>query len=248
MRCRIATSSDLAEAANRNMNEPAAHSQTRWFAGAAALLLTAFVTASVSSLMNAKYPAIGAASLVAFALVLSPLLAIGLVFGRGKFRAFCIGAALPALAALLAATSTLESLFKNLPPTWPPSISDFDEQTLIEANRRLGTSFLAGVGFGYFCVMVVWLAERLRQAGICPRPQFGLKTVFVLMAFAGFVASAAARISPENETQFYFVAFCAGCVAIVALGLYIAALLVPPIQVRAAARRSDQTERLRRER
>jgi len=225
------------------MNRAAGNPKVRLVTGFAAVLLSGFIAASVLGLMYSEYPAIGGMSLLAFALVLLPLLAVGLLFCRGRYRAFCIGAAIAALVAFRSAISTLVTLFKNLPPTWPPTVGDFDEQRLIEANEYLGTAVLASVALGYFCVAVVWLAERLRQAGVRPQPQFGLKTVFILTTIAGFVASAATRISPANRMQFYLVAFCAGCVAIVAFGLYIAASLVSPIQVRAAGRRPARTER-----
>jgi hypothetical protein len=226
------------------MNRSAGNPKVRLLTGFAAVLLSGFVAVSVLSLMYSEYPAIGGMSLLAFALVLLPLLAVSLVFCRGRYRAFCMGAAIAALFAFYSAISALVTLFKNLPPTWPPTFADFDEQRLIEANEYLGTAVLASIALGYFCVAVVWLAERLRQAGVRTRPQFGLKTVFILTTIAGFAASVAARISPANQMQFYFIAFCAGCVAIVAFGLYIAAILVPPIQIRGVGRRSIKTQRL----
>lgn len=225
------------------MNQSDGSPRTPWLYGFAALLLTGFVSTSVLSLMRSEYPAIGSASLIGFSLALTPLLVVGLRLCRGKCQTFCLGALAPALIAFRTTISTLESLFKNLPPTWSPALSDFDEERLIEANRILGTAVLVGVGLGYFCIAVVWLAERLRQAGVRPTPQFSLKTVFVVTTIAGFAASAAARISPANQMQFYVVAFCAGCIAIVAIGLYVAVLMIPPIQVRAVGRRSARSER-----
>ncbi|HUY87804.1 MAG TPA: hypothetical protein VMV10_03625 [Pirellulales bacterium] len=220
------------------MNEHVGHSKTRLLFGLAALLLTGFVSASVVSLMFSKYPAIGAVSFIGFTLVLPLFLATGLVCSRGKLRAFCLGAALPAAIGFYSAALILETLFKQLPPQWPPEFADFDEQILNEANRSLGTAILASIALGYYCVVAVWLAERLRQAGVRPRLQFRLKTVFIVTTFAGFAASAAARISPANAMQFYLAAFCAGCVAAVGCALYIAALLVPPIKVRAGNSRN----------
>ena len=120
------------------MSETAGSSKSRLLIGAAAFLSTVFTTASVLSLMYSKYPAIGGASFIGMALLLLPMFALGLVCGRGKFRAFCLGAAFPAAFAFYSAAATVETLFRNLPPGWPPSLAGFDEPSLIAANRSLG--------------------------------------------------------------------------------------------------------------
>ena len=80
------------------MENPSRRSNSRLLIGALAVLSTVFTTASVLGLMRSKYPAIGGASFIGMALVLLPLVALGLVCGRGKFRAFCLGATFPAAA------------------------------------------------------------------------------------------------------------------------------------------------------
>lgn len=225
------------------MNQRCGNPRIRLLAGLAAFLLTGCVAACVLALMRSEYPAIGGAAFLAASLLLFPGLAIGFVCGRGYSRAFCFGAAFPAYAAFRFAASTLASLLKNLPPQWPPEFANLDERMLIEANRPLGTAILASLALGYFCSAVVWLDARLRRAGVRPPRQFGLKTVFLLTTLAAFAASAAARVSPANLAQFYLIAFCALSAATAVGGLYLAALLVPPLQVRASRNRSTKAER-----
>lgn len=224
------------------MNQRAGNLKARLLAFLA-FSLTGCVAASVLALMHSDYPAIGGAALVGASLVLFPPLAIGFVCGRGNCRAFCFGAAFPAFAAFRSAASTLASLLKSLPPQWPPEFANLDERMLVEADRVLGAAILAAIALGYFSVAVVWLDERLRSAGVRPRRQFGLKTVFVLTTLAAFAASAASRISPANQYQFYLIVFCTGCVATAVAGLYIAALLVPPLTVSVSRKLPSKAER-----
>jgi hypothetical protein len=107
----------------------------------AALLLTVAAVAVVLALMVQ----VNGVAFLALLLALMPLLTIGLIYGQGNLRPFCIGAIFPVGFFLAYAAFRFE----------------------IHAFRRSASSFfwtaiLMSIALGYLCVWFRWLIDRPR--------------------------------------------------------------------------------------
>lgn len=127
----------------------------------AALLLIVAVIAVVLALMRSE-GTLAEIALVALTTLLMGFVGVGIMYGHGNFRPFCLGALPPLLLAMLYIRSELSWLLAK----WLGSPYPTQKIALTDAVNEhiifIGAAILAALLFGYLCVGFRWLIDRPR--------------------------------------------------------------------------------------